>query len=1257
MTSATARALRASLGTTVMSDDDQSGDRATSDVALAGILQSLATAPSLELSDPTLLKRRFQIERRLGEGGFGVVYQAIERRDGSRVAVKVLRHAHPDWVRRFKREFRAVGKISHRNLVRLDELTSDGTTWFFTMEFVDGIPFLDYLIMRPEELPASFVQLAEGLRALHQAGKIHRDIKPSNILVDKSGRVVILDFGLAMDASPEISTNVVGTPCYMSPEQVAHQSLTEASDWYAFGLVLYEALTGRRLFESRGSAAAAAGQDEAAAAFDKIHRVVPPQLKALTLSLLTHAAASRPGVDAIVEALVDGQPAVTQSQTLPGMQDPGVLSPDRGEAFIGRDAELAALHDAYATTSGGRAAIVLVSGESGIGKTRLVRAFLESVHRGAVVLAGRCHERESVPYNAFDGIFDELAALLKRLGADAAALLPRDAAALARLFPALRSVEPFARAPVRNVTDAQEQQRHAVAAMQEMLERMRDRWSIVLHVDDAQWIDHDSVSLFASMVNRADAVSVLWILNYRTGERPRAPVLADLVRVATDNRLAGIHKIGLEPLAATEAASLARLLLVGDEAQVTRLASAIALESAGSPLFVRQLANYSRLFVNEDRAIPSLSSAVLAQIDDAPRALLDALAVAARPIEAQLALRATHIKADGTATLNALRNAQLLRFAKYQDATRVEIYHDRIRAAVISAMSALDIRQLHARFAESLRLDTYADPEQLAIHLQGAGELQAAAEQMLIAATAASKVLAFDRAAKHYGDALSFGSFERPLEHQIQQRHGEALAHAGRGKQGAEVLLKASEGAPTDVALDLRRRAGELLLLSGHTEQALELLEGSLRELRLPIVKSGRGGLASLIWQRCLLAIRGLGYRLRHPQDCDSQLLRRVDAYWACARGLGLIDNIRASDYGARFVRLALRAGEPRRVFTALTYESVMQTMSNSHRRAAALLDAAERLARVADDPHTWASLRLSSGCSAFCRGSHAHADQDLKLAIKIYREQCAGAVWDTTTAYTFRSWSLWFLGEYRELSESLPPIVGEAQQRGDLFGAVTLSTGVLATAWLARDDVTEATRLVASARGSWQSVAYSIQDGCMWIGESLIDFYNGDELHAWMRIEREWPKLRRAPFMREINTRTLVMAMQIGGALVAARARSVSRETRAKLLSAAEASTIQLSRLRHSAARGFAPLARASIASARGQDGRVVKELDAACTVADELGFTVLGAVARRQLGAIVGGDNGADLIHDADAVMHAQGIVRPAQIARMLAPGLERA
>ncbi|HKU37556.1 MAG TPA: serine/threonine-protein kinase [Polyangiales bacterium] len=236
-----------------------------------------AATPSRAPRNPALtFDDRYVEERLLGRGAMGAVYLVRDRETAEQLAVKKLFHMDARSVLRLKREFRAIADMSHPNLVKVYELGHAGEGYFLAMEYVPGRDLQAHLevereVRAPAGLEAAFSQfalrrawlqdsalpafhqLAVGVHALHRAGMLHRDLKPSNVIVAQD-RVVVLDFGLVreLDANaPKLTEDgaIAGTPAYMAPEQALGKPLSEASDWYAFGAMLYEAMTGVLPFE------------------------------------------------------------------------------------------------------------------------------------------------------------------------------------------------------------------------------------------------------------------------------------------------------------------------------------------------------------------------------------------------------------------------------------------------------------------------------------------------------------------------------------------------------------------------------------------------------------------------------------------------------------------------------------------------------------------------------------------------------------------------------------------------------------------------------------------------------------------------------------------------------------------------------------------------------------------------------------------------------------------------------------------------
>jgi serine/threonine protein kinase len=201
---------------------------------------------------------RYQIIRELSrEGGMGVVYLAHDPNLDLSVALKVLRQdriASEDFVLRFVDEAKALGRLDHSNIVRVYNVDEDGGTVYIVMEFIEGEPLHKVMEKRKfsvDEIVKLGVEIADALDYAHQRGIVHRDIKPSNVLIRTDGRIKITDFGIAHieDLKKTQTGDILGTPLYMSPEQVKGLPIDGRTDLFSLGIVLYELSTGERPFK------------------------------------------------------------------------------------------------------------------------------------------------------------------------------------------------------------------------------------------------------------------------------------------------------------------------------------------------------------------------------------------------------------------------------------------------------------------------------------------------------------------------------------------------------------------------------------------------------------------------------------------------------------------------------------------------------------------------------------------------------------------------------------------------------------------------------------------------------------------------------------------------------------------------------------------------------------------------------------------------------------------------------------------------
>ena len=706
----------------------------------------------------TIGSSRFHVRRRIGAGSFGVVYEAFDPIRNQVVAVKALRHATPDALYRFKREFRSLTDIAHRNLVRLYELIAEGEQWLVSMELIRGTTFIEHVRREapPAEVPqpgsaatlppmradigrlrVALAQLAAGVIALHQAGKLHRDIKPSNVLIADDRRVVLLDFGLVTDTgsrASEETTGTSGTPAYMSPEQGGGEPLGPATDWYSVGIMLYETLTGQVPFHG-GTYVDVINQKRSADVPppSTIASGIPEDLDALCRDLLRRDPRERPSGEEIVQRLGRGLPSTAATK-----QAASSLP------LLGRDQHLRALREAFDASAAGTQTTVCIHGRSGAGKTALLRVFLEQLREDLpeiLVLSGRCYRRETVPYKAVDGVIDALHRHLWRLQPhELEALLPRDIAAAEQLFPILSEAGDIVRSRLRTGApvprDPEEVRPRAFAALRELFLRLSDRVPLVIAIDDVQWGDVESAGLLEAILQPPDAPALLFLAAYRSEDSAASPFVRAL-RQGMPTR-----DVEVGNLTPDESRQLAEDLLGDSLPRRDDVARMIADESRGNPFFIGQLVRWFALAGDTigrdtgqepDAVIREVLQARLRRLESGAARMLQYVAVNGRPILVP-ALRRAFRNEDFDETLATLTSQHLVRTRDTARGEAIEPYHERIAEAAVAMLADDERRDMHAVLAMVLEELPGAEAELLARHFLAAGMYDRAAKYVLLAA-------------------------------------------------------------------------------------------------------------------------------------------------------------------------------------------------------------------------------------------------------------------------------------------------------------------------------------------------------------------------------------------------------------------------------------------------------------------------------------------------------------------------------------------
>jgi predicted ATPase len=588
-----------------------------------------STLPGIpNLNAGSLFAGRYRLERELGRGGMGVVFGAQDLERKCLVAIKVLlagQDRGEEISRRFRREFRAVQRLSHPNVVAVHEYGVFERQTYFTMEHVEGQNLRAFLNLSPgrpdvqalneparlRSLLEAFRQIGQALVAIHGQRILHRDLKPSNILVTPAGRIKIMDFGLVRPIDEDASRLtqqgvVVGTVAYMSPEQALGARMDFRSDLYSVGVILYEALAGRRPFLDPSVTGLLLKQvHEKPYPVSAYNASVPQALESIALRLLEKEPFARlQSAEELLDALeaaaqeLDGAAAGAGRPAAPGSTQEragAYLLPPR---FIGRDKEVRQLRARVEALSSGQGGFMLVGGESGIGKSRLIEEIrgLGRLHQ-VQFLRGQCFEGSVTPYGVFLGPLERLVEGLSRrsLGEQRAAL-GREGRALVQLSPRFLDLAAVAELPpLESLSPAQERYR-VFSAVTTLLRHLAGRRPPALILEDLHWADALSMDLLGHLVRNLVhpaqeldapdlAAPVLLLGTYRDDEIQDHPLKSLIPQLRRRRQL---EPILLGRLDLEQVAAFLQSMLAMDEPP-RHLAQRIFQESEGNPFFIEEI--------------------------------------------------------------------------------------------------------------------------------------------------------------------------------------------------------------------------------------------------------------------------------------------------------------------------------------------------------------------------------------------------------------------------------------------------------------------------------------------------------------------------------------------------------------------------------------------------------------------------------------------------------------------------------------------
>ena len=570
-------------------------------------------------------------------------------------------------------------------------------------------------------------------------------------------------------------------------------------------------------------------------------------------------------------------------------------------------------------------------------------------------------------------------------------------------------------------------------------------------------------------------------------------------------------------------------------------------------------------------------------------------------------------------------------------------------------MDANTLRPRHLRIARAIEETSDPDPERLLLHYQAAGEREKAGELAALAADRAARALAFDCACVLYKLALDLRPGDRANARALRTKLGDALLNAGRGAEAAAAYLDVARGAPARDAVELRRRAAEQLLISGHVDEGFEALRAVLEAAGLSYAGSSHRALATLLYRRARLKIRGTQFRERDKSGVPAEVLARIDVCFSVSLGLSVIDTIHAASFQAQHLLLALDAGEPNRIALGLAFEAGhVATMGGKERRTAvALVRAAESLAERLGNPQAEGFARLMSGVADWAVGEWRSGLASTQEAERILRERCTGVAWEIDTAQLFSMICMTSLGRLSELSRQHPSWMKEADLRGDRYARTSLRTfwGTSVLLALAQADPVRARREVDEVMSAWSTRGFHVQHYYALMSRVLVDIYEGSGRAAFSRVEDEWGALDRSMLLRVQCVRGTALYVRGSAALAAAEeARGFARR---RLLERADKDAEALEEEHMAWSSPLAASLRAGALHLRGRADAAARALEDAVRGFDDAEMALYAASARTHAAKAIGGARGRAFEEGATRYFELEKVAEPSRMARALLPG----
>jgi hypothetical protein len=717
----------------------------------------------------TRIHDRYQIDSEIGQGGMGTVYKGFDTMLERDIAIKMMTETRlgTEGRNRLLQEAKAVAQFSHPNIITVHDAGEYKKSPFIVMEYIEGINLYQQPPENIEEIVSVIQQVCAALSHAHEHNIIHRDLKPENVILTANGSVKLMDFGLARSVSSRLTSEgtILGTVFYLAPEQAQGKLVDPRSDLYSLGVMLYELTTGELPFLA---------DDPLAVVSQHIHApVVPPRaknehiptaLETLILQLMEKDPADRPvSAQDVLERL--SAPEVLNVTALPA-EELSVLDRIVRGRLVGREQELRQARQAWQQAISGQGQLLLVSGEPGVGKTRLIREIVTQAEvSGGRSSIGYSYAEGDPPFAPFRKVMGEVIGFLKKsnIEFDEKALVD-----LVRIIPELRADYPDL--PEVEIGDPQTDRQRLIDQVLYLFNLLTRQTPVLLVLEDAHWSDSSTLRLLRQLARSTRSQSLMILVTYREVELDEARALHETLLDFNREKLG--TRIKLKRLTRQETHDMLAILFA--EEITPEFLEGIFRETEGNPFFIEEVCKaivesgkltyqdgrWHRPSMEEVGVPQSIKVAIQSRMrvlsEDAQKTLEQA-AVFGRKFSFDLLLKSMEIEEDRL--LDSLDEAI---FAKLVEETgndkggQFAFIHALIPTTIVDNLRSLRRRRLHqraARVLEALRPEAF---EALAYQFIEAGVSKIGVGYLIKAADRARLLFANQEAIQNYEQALEF---------------------------------------------------------------------------------------------------------------------------------------------------------------------------------------------------------------------------------------------------------------------------------------------------------------------------------------------------------------------------------------------------------------------------------------------------------------------------------------------------------------------